>query len=60
MAEYICQACGQKKANPAFVYQCSKCGKILCDSCRGGGFSCKDSPKGTPGCWGTLKSKSST
>jgi hypothetical protein len=61
MPDYICHGCNQRKSQTSGIYQCSKCGKILCQSCIAfggyGGSTCKDSPKGTAGCPGTLKRK---
>ena len=51
MPDYICHSCGQKKREDQ-VRECTKCGKILCDTCRAGQSRCKDSPKGTAGCDG--------
>jgi hypothetical protein len=54
MPDFICHACNQKKSQSQ-VQECDKCHKILCDSCRGGASSCKDSPKGQAGCSGHFK-----
>jgi hypothetical protein len=56
MPDYICHGCNQKKSNTR-VRECNKCGRILCDSCRGGATTCKDSPKGKAGCSGRLESR---
>ena len=55
MAEYTCHGCGKTKHLGSDVMKCPRCGKILCESCRGGRYTCKDSPKGTPGCNGQLQ-----
>ena len=55
-AEYICHGCNQKKS-PPWVFECNKCGKILCQSCKGGSSACKDSKKGTSGCSGRLEKR---
>jgi hypothetical protein len=58
MPDYICHGCNQRKSHSSGVYECNKCGKVLCESCRGyHGFNCMDFPKGTAGCSGTLKKK---
>jgi hypothetical protein len=36
-ADYICQGCTQKKPQNK-VSECTKCGKILCNSCKGGTY----------------------
>ena len=54
MPDYLCHACKQKRSNTS-VQQCDKCKKILCDSCRSGKSTCKDSTKGTAGCSGHFK-----
>lgn len=51
MAEYLCHGCSRKTSN---AYQCDKCSKILCSSCKSSS-TCKDNPKGTAGCNGQLK-----
>ena len=56
MPDYICHACNQKKSQ-SNISECTKCGKILCSSCKGSASYCKDSSKGTAGCSGTLKRK---
>lgn len=56
MPDFICHGCNQKKAQN-YVSECTKCRRILCDSCRSGRSTCKDSPKGTAGCTGTLKKR---
>jgi hypothetical protein len=35
--------------------KCNRCEKILYSSCRGNHYTCKDSPKGTPGCNGHME-----
>ena len=54
MPQFLCHAC-----NRAFegkkIRECTKCKRILCDACRSGKTTCKDSPKGTAGCTGTYK-----
>ena len=58
MADYVCHACNQRKSQSSGIFLCSKCGKILCESCKGyRGSYCKDSTKGTAGCPGTLTKK---
>jgi len=56
MAEYICHGCN-RRVNSKYesVYQCDKCGRILCETCREGRYYCKDSSKGKPGCDGRLE-----
>lgn len=56
MADYVCHGCGQKKAGYQ-ANECQKCGKVLCEKCRGGKVVCRESPKGTPGCVGTFKQR---
>ena len=56
MPDYICHGCKQKKS-PPWVYECDKCGKILCNSCKGGVSICKDSKKGQAGCSGRFKDR---
>lgn len=56
MADYICHGCNQKKFQDK-VKECNKCKKILCDSCRNGQSTCKDSPKGTAGCSGSFQKR---
>jgi hypothetical protein len=57
MADYICHGCNQRKSQSQ-VFECTRCGKILCQSCKGySGPTCKDSPKWTAGCSGTFKTK---
>jgi hypothetical protein len=58
MPDYVCHACNQRKSQNSGIYECDRCGKILCDSCKGyRGPVCKDSPNGKAGCGGTLKKK---
>jgi hypothetical protein len=58
MPDYVCHGCNQRKSQSSGIYECTKCGKILCQSCKGyGGSTCKDSPHGKAGCSGTLKKK---
>lgn len=57
MPDYVCHACNQRKSQSS-VFECSKCGKVLCQSCKGySGSTCKDSPNGKAGCSGTLNRK---
>jgi hypothetical protein len=55
MSKPTCSACGKTIWTP--TYQCDKCGKVLCDKCKGPWNICKDSANGTKNCSGTLKSK---
>jgi hypothetical protein len=59
MADYIkCQGCNKDMARRGGVdwKECNKCRKILCETCGGSaGTYCKNAPKGTPGCTGTLQ-----
>ena len=58
MPDYVCHACNQRKFQSSGIFEYSKCGKVLCQSCKGyHGTNSKDSPKGTAGCTGTLKQK---
>ena len=54
MPDFICHGCNQKRSQ-AMTYECTKCKRILCSFCCGGKSTCKDSPKGTAGCTGSLK-----
>ena len=54
MPDYICHGCNQRKPQSQ-VSECSKCGKILCNTCKGNAYHCKDSPKGKAGCDGKLE-----
>jgi hypothetical protein len=57
MADWLCQACNQKRSSSQ-IRECDKCNRVLCDRCRDGAYTCKDSKNGTAGCRGTFKSKS--
>jgi hypothetical protein len=57
MANHTCHGCGKMQTSSG-MKKCPRCGRILCDSCGGGRYTCKDSPKGTPGCGGQLQSPS--
>jgi len=53
MAFHICDACGSKNSQ-GDARQCSKCRRVLCDSCKGPLSTCKDSKHGTANCSGTF------
>ncbi len=54
MPDFICHGCNLKRSQ-AMTYECTKCKRILCSTCCAGKSTCKDSPKGTAGCTGSLK-----
>lgn len=56
MLDFLCHGCNQKRAINQ-IRECNKCHKVLCDSCRGGASTCKDSKHGTAGCTGQLQQK---
>ncbi len=57
MADVTCQGCGTKRATTSGVmHKCDKCGKILCDKCRGTKLTpCSSVNTGTPRCSGTYR-----
>ncbi len=56
MLDFICHGCNQKRPMTQ-VRECPTCHRVLCDSCRRGVTTCKDSDKGTAGCSGQLQQK---
>ena len=51
MPDYVCHSCNQRKSQSSGIFECTKCGKVLCQSCKGyTGSYCKDSPKAKVGC----------
>jgi hypothetical protein len=57
MADLLCQNC-KKTMSANKIFECPKCGKFLCESCKGYGSHCKDSKNGTAGCDGYWKRRS--
>ena len=46
-----CSACGAEKSQ-GYIRKCNKCGRILCDTCKGPQATCKDSKRGRSECTG--------
>jgi hypothetical protein len=58
MPDYVCHSCNQRKSQSSGIFECTKCGKVLCQSCKGyTGSYCKDSPKAKVGCSSSFKKK---
>lgn len=51
MAMLECSGCGARKLQ-GYVRKCNKCGRILCDTCKGPLLACKDSKRGKVDCRG--------
>jgi hypothetical protein len=55
MKEFVCDACRQRKDTASGAFECPKCKRTLCQSCKGSASQCKDSPKGKAGCDGRFQ-----
>lgn len=51
MAMFTCSACSSSKSK-GYVRQCNKCGRILCDTCKGAHSACKESKRSKTDCSG--------
>ncbi len=51
MAMFTCTECGASKSQ-GYVRKCNKCGRILCDRCKGPLSACKDSKRAKANCNG--------
>jgi hypothetical protein len=51
MTMFTCSECSTTKTK-GYVRKCNKCGRILCDACKGALSACKDSKRAKADCRG--------